>query len=44
MYIEFLIWILKICNLDKNVINFNVLMCEIYRIMKMFKIKRGERK
>lgn len=44
MHTELPIWISKICNLDKNAINFNALMCEIHRTMKTSKTKRGERK
>lgn len=44
MHTELPIWISKICNLDKNAINFHALMCEIHRTMKTSKTKRGERK
>lgn len=44
MHTELPIWISKICNLDKNAINSNALMCEIHRTMKTSKAKRGERK
>lgn len=44
MHTELPIWISKICNLDKNAINSNALMCEIHRTMKTSKTKRGERK
>lgn len=41
---ELPIWISKICNLDKNAINSNALMCKIHRTMKTSKTKKGERK
>lgn len=44
MHTELPIWISKICNLDKNAINSNALMCEIHRTMQTSKTKRGERK
>lgn len=44
MHTELPIWISKICNLDKNAINSNGLMCKIHRTMKASKTKRGERK
>lgn len=44
MHTELPIWISKLCNLDKNAINSNALMCEIHRTMKNSKTKRGERK
>lgn len=44
VHTELPIWISKICNLDKNAINSNALMCKIHRTMKTSKTKRGERK
>lgn len=44
VHTELPIWISKICNLDKNAINSNSLMCKIHRTMKTSKTKRGERK